>query len=413
MQGTGFDFFLVQMKLRSNEPFWLLKNGLIYRYPTLSENLTCDILIIGGGITGALMGYQLSKEGYQTVLVDKRTVGVGSTSASTAMIQYEIDEPLSTLVSKVGKDMAVDSYLAGVGAIDKLETIVNTIQSSCGFERKQSLYVASSQKDSAWLKDEYNSRKSVGLEVEWIDHAQLEKRYNVSGSGAICSTAAACLDAYRFTHDLINFTARRYSLKVFDHSEIVDIKYGKKCCTAYSDAGFRINCRYVVHASGYESQKILNADQIKLQSTYAFVSEPLPELPTVLVDNILWNTDDPYLYLRGTTDNRVIVGGADDSFKNPSRRDARIAQKERSLWKKVVSLMPNLKVIPDHAWAGTFGVTPDSLPYIGRHPNFPNSFFVLGFGGNGITFSVLGMEMITDALAKRPNKFLEYFKFDR
>jgi glycine/D-amino acid oxidase-like deaminating enzyme len=107
------------------------------------------------------------------------------------------------------------------------------------------------------------------------------------------------------------------------------------------------------------------------------------------------------------------VGGADDSFKNPSRRDARIAQKERSLWKKVVSLMPNLKVIPDHAWAGTFGVTPDSLPYIGRHPNFPNSFFVLGFGGNGITFSVLGMEMITDALAKRPNKFLEYFKFDR
>ncbi|HET6543963.1 MAG TPA: FAD-dependent oxidoreductase, partial [Chryseolinea sp.] len=96
------------MKLRSSEAYWLLKNGIINSYPSLRENLTCDVLIIGGGITGSLIAFQLSGEGYKVVLIDKRDVSLGSTCATTALLQYEIDEPLYRLINKVGEQAAVD-----------------------------------------------------------------------------------------------------------------------------------------------------------------------------------------------------------------------------------------------------------------------------------------------------------------
>ena len=91
------------MKLRSGEPYWLLKNGIINSYPSLRENIACDVLVIGGGITGALIAFQLSGEGYKVVIIDKRDVSLGSTCATTALLQYEIDEPLYRLMDIVGK----------------------------------------------------------------------------------------------------------------------------------------------------------------------------------------------------------------------------------------------------------------------------------------------------------------------
>ncbi len=388
-------------------------NGLINTYPSLQKNITCDVLIIGGGITGALMAYQLSGEGYKTVVIDKRDVALGSTSATTAMIQYEIDEPLYSLIKKVGASAAIDSYQGGVAAIDKLEKIIKTIKADCGFERKKSLFIASSSSDSKWLQEEYVCRKTNALDVSWLNQSQLKNKFGVVGEGAILSTAGASLDAYRLTHALLSYCVKHFGLQVYDHTEVESIKYDAKNCTALTDDKNTVKCKYTVHASGYEAQNIIKSKIVKLISTYAFISEPIPTLPAVLQSTIFWNTDDPYLYLRSTEDNRIIVGGGDENFKNPLRRDRLIEKKEKILLEKVLHLIPALKLIPDFSWAGTFGLTKDSLPYIGSHPDFPHSYFILGFGGNGITFSVMGMSIISDALAGKHNRFLEYFKFNR
>lgn len=82
------------MKLTSNEPFWLVKNGLIASYPSLAEDISTDILVVGSGITGSLIAHQCVKDGYKTVLTDKREIANGSSSATTSMLQYEVDTPL-------------------------------------------------------------------------------------------------------------------------------------------------------------------------------------------------------------------------------------------------------------------------------------------------------------------------------
>ncbi len=117
--------------------------------------------------------------------------------------------------------------------------------------------------------------------------------------------------------------------------------------------------------------------------------------------------------MRTTSDGRALIGGEDDPFRNPLRRDALIPKKSKLLAKKFVDLFPDIPMEIAYAWAGTFGETKDGLAYIGSLPKLPRCYFALGFGGNGITYSVVAAEMIRDAICGRENKDMRLFRFDR
>jgi len=91
------------MDLKSGQPFWPIKNGPLGHYFPLDQDVDCEVAIIGAGVTGALVAYYLTKEGIHTIIVDRREVGTGSTSATTGLLQYEVDTPLFELMGKVGK----------------------------------------------------------------------------------------------------------------------------------------------------------------------------------------------------------------------------------------------------------------------------------------------------------------------
>src|SRR6187399_637686 len=130
------------MRLRTFEPFGLLKNGILYSYPSLQKNIDAEIAVIGGGITGALTSHALVEKGYKVVLIDKRDIGMGSTAATTSMLQYEIDVPLYQLAEMIGEEAAVACYRAGIAAIHNLKTLVDELNLDCGYQEKQSLYIA-------------------------------------------------------------------------------------------------------------------------------------------------------------------------------------------------------------------------------------------------------------------------------
>ena len=108
------------MNLHSDYPFWLVKEGVLTDYPRLQQDTETGALIIGGGISGALIGHELAKRRIASIIVDKRHIGFGSTSSSTALLQYEIDNPLHRLSGEIGEARAVRSFELGVEAIDKL-----------------------------------------------------------------------------------------------------------------------------------------------------------------------------------------------------------------------------------------------------------------------------------------------------
>ncbi|HET9053639.1 MAG TPA: FAD-binding oxidoreductase [Cyclobacteriaceae bacterium] len=400
------------MKLRSKEPYGLLKNGLMNTYPSLQRHVSCDVLVVGAGITGSLLAYQFSKEGYKTILIDKRDVSLGSTCASTSLLQYELDEPLHSLIEKAGENAAVDTYREGVRAIDKLAQIIRASKSKCGFAYKNSVLMATDKNDAAWLANEFEHRKRIGIRVRWLTRAQLKKIYGARGEGAILSEVAASADVYQFVHGLLAYASKYQQLRVYDHTGMVHVHYDKNKCSVETEGHYQITTQKIVYATGYESQAMLKEKVVDLISTYALVSEPV-KVSAALQRTVFWDTGKPYLYMRVTGDGRILAGGEDEPFKNPERRDRLIEKKQHSMVQKLTERFERLKLIPDYTWAGTFGVTKDSMPYIGAHPDYPHTYFALAFGGNGITFSVMAMQILSDAMRGRHNKFLEYFRFKR
>jgi ribulose 1,5-bisphosphate synthetase/thiazole synthase len=82
------------MNLHTNYPYWLLNSGIIKSYPSLSSAASADVVVIGAGISGALSAWHLCNAGYNVIVLEKRHAGMGSTAASTALLQYEIDTPM-------------------------------------------------------------------------------------------------------------------------------------------------------------------------------------------------------------------------------------------------------------------------------------------------------------------------------
>lgn len=400
------------MNIRSNEPFWLVNNGILNAYPSLRTEVECEVLIVGAGITGALMAHACIDAGFNTMIIDKREIANGSTSATTSMLQYEIDIPLCQLEKLIGPVGAIASYKACRDSIDRIGEISTEINADAGFAKKNSLYFSHHKKDVKWLKLEYERREKAGFEVQWLDKAQVQSIYGLQSEGGILSEDGASVDAFRMAHNLLAYNVKR-GLRIFDKTELIKVKYLKEEVLAQIHTEAKIRARIIIYCTGYESTKMIPEKIVKLKSTYAIVSEQMDNIPSAINNTLFWNTDSPYLYMRSTEDNRLLVGGEDENFKNAMLRDGLLNRKEERLLKTIKKLLPRTSFITDFAWCGTFGETKDGLPYIGPHPKFPHSYFCLGFGGNGITFSVVGATLITQMLKNKIDPLGYFFRFGR
>ncbi|MBF4494483.1 FAD-binding oxidoreductase [Flavobacterium sp. MR2016-29] len=399
------------MKLRSIETFWPLKNAMKASYPSIDSDLNTTILIIGGGITGALIAYKLINDGKKVVLVDRRDICSGSTAASTALLQYEIDVALHELIKIRGINCAVDSYRNGKKAIFDLRTIIDTVKSDCQFEFKKSIYFSSVQKDLPYLRNEYKARKEHGFDVNWLEKYEL-KKMGLNALAGIESKTAAVMDPYRLASDILIYCQKK-GMQIFDRTNITSIQTQKGKSIAHTENKFTITADHVVHCSGYESTQTLDEKVVDLKSTYVIASESLPDLPNSFKNAIFWDTSKPYLYFRSTVDGRIIAGGGDEEFVDAKKRDKLLPKKEQYLLRRFQRKFPNINFKLDYSWAGTFGETKDGLPYFGKPDPDKNEHYVLGFGGNGITFSVIGMNSILDSINGIKNQDLEYYKFKR
>ena len=400
------------MNLTSSHPFWSVNNGLPANYPSLQRDLSCDAVIIGGGITGALTAVHLAEAGVKTLLLDKRDIGTGSTSGSTALLQYEIDVPLRELIKKVGPVAAIRSYQLCREAIGKLQRLAARLKIDCGFERKPSLFLARHQREIPDLREEFQLRRKMGIELEFYNAAAIQARFPFSRPAALFSKDGGQVDPHRLTHGLLA-AGQRAGLEVCDRTEMKHLAQTRHGVRITTQNGCQITAHRAVIAAGFESKALLKGAAGALKSTYALISEPLPKISGWHKQCLIWESGSPYLYLRTTPEGRVIVGGEDEDFVNAKRRDALISQKARTLMRKFGRLFPDLSLEVAYAWAGTFGETKDGLAYIGIHPRFPHVYFALGYGGNGITFSLIAAEIIRDYFLSRPNRDARIFRFGR
>lgn len=402
------------MDLRSGYPFWPLKDGILASYPPLTEDIFCDVVVVGGGVSGALAAYYLVEAGVNAVVIDRRDIGWGSTSASTALLQYEIDVMLTELIDLRGKEAAERAYCLCLESIHTLDRIVKTLDHDTGFMQKKSLYLASTKRDVKALEKEFAARQAAGIHLDFLTQADIEARFSFSRPAALLSYDAAQVDAFRLTHALLGYAQQR-GLRVFDRTSVTAIKHKHEDgVEVVTDRGGVVRAQKIVMATGYEAQEYLHEKVTTLNSTFALASAPVPEFAGWGEEQcLIWETAEPYLYMRTTDDHRIVMGGEDQEVTDADKRDALIPEKTETIVKKFKKMFPDIALEVEYSWAGTFGSTEDGLAYIGETEEFPDTYFALGYGGNGITYSVVAAEIIRDLFTGKPNADAAIFRFGR
>src|SRR5687767_15462872 len=191
------------MDLRSHNPYSLLRKGIIKTYPSLKTDIRTDIAVIGAGITGSLVAYHLSRAGIQVTIFDRRHTGMGSTAASTGLLQYEIDMPLFKLKEKIGETNAVKSYLLCRHAIYDLKKLCTQLKTDTGFKITPSFQFASNKKDKEQLFQEFLIRKKAGIQLQWLEEPEIISRFGFKKPAGILSLDGGEVDAYSLTHALL------------------------------------------------------------------------------------------------------------------------------------------------------------------------------------------------------------------
>jgi glycine/D-amino acid oxidase-like deaminating enzyme/nitrite reductase/ring-hydroxylating ferredoxin subunit len=377
-------------------------------FPPLGRDISVDVAVIGGGITGITTALLLQEAGHRVALLERRRIGGVNTGCTTAHLTAVIDRDLKSLAATFGRDHAQAVWDAGFAAIDQVERLVRTHGIACDFDRVPGFrHVAPDADDKTRadaveaLRAEATLARDLGFDVE-----------------SVASTPLVAQPGWRID-DQAQFHPRKYLKGLLSRLTDGDAIVCGESEVAFDDdgsltsGGFTIRAPHVVLAThvpltGRQTAAGAGVLQSKLAAytSYALaarVADPVETLPA-----LAWDTAQPYHYIRSQRDAdgiRIIVGGEDHKTGQEADTHQPFAQLEA--WFK--QIVPTAEIT--HRWSGQVIETPDGLPLIGEITE--RQYVATGFAGNGMTFSTLAAMMIRDAIGGVRNPWRELFDVQR
>jgi glycine/D-amino acid oxidase-like deaminating enzyme len=396
-------------ELKSGASVWTAYPRRLPVARPLMRDVRTDVLVVGAGISGALIAYSLARDGHKVAVVDRRGPLQGSTPASTALLLFEIDTPLIQLERKIGIRPAERAWLRSKAALDSLYELSRREMIDASMSMRQSIYLAGDLLDARGLAAEVRARERIGLPSQYLNRRELRTRFGLSRSAAILSDDNAAADPRALASGFLR-RAQQLGARLWAPHEIADIQSGKRAALALTKDGFTIQSRHIVLCTGYELPKIVPTNGHTIVSTWVIATRPQPKNPWPS-RCFIWEAKDPYLYVRATVDGRVICGGEDEEFADETRRDAKLHRKTKVLEKKLAKLLPKIDPRADFAWTASFGQSKTGLPSVGPVPGHPRCYAVLGYGGNGITYSMLASQLVSSSIGGRKDSDAKLFAF--
>ena len=364
-----------------------------------------DVAIVGAGITGAMVAERLTAAGIAVALLDRRCPGQGSTAASTALVLWEADVPLTHLARKIGEAEAVRRWQrvrrAATGLWQRFEEAKIKSDHVCC----PSLYLAGNVLNADGLRAETVLRARHGMPSVYLDAGAAAERFDIPPRAAIVSDDSFEANPLRLTFTLLD-CARKRGASVTYPSDVLRVTHQDDGVVLVSDRG-ELRARHAILATGYERPPLFLPQQFSLNVSYAIATEP-GTAPLWRENAMLWEASTGYLYARSDREGRVIAGGGDETFYDAPHRDALIPEKTQGIATNLEQLTRS-SIAPRERWAAIFGAAPDGLAAIGRAAGHERLWLASGFGGNGITFAALAAELLTAQLTGRPDPDMECF----
>jgi glycine/D-amino acid oxidase-like deaminating enzyme/nitrite reductase/ring-hydroxylating ferredoxin subunit len=370
------------------------------------SDLSADVAIVGSGIAGLSIAYELAERGLSVIVLDRGEIAGGMTARTTAHLAPICDDSLSDLLSMRGQELARGFQASQSAAVDRIEAIQEELGIDCEFRRLDGILFLDPESEESVLDDEVSAAGEIGVTVE-------------RGKGLPLRTLED-----------------RPFLRYPDQATFHPLKYLRGVAEALTAKGARLHSDTAVVEVNEKSDRV----ELKLESGHTVTADhaviatnsPIHDLlalhtkqapyrtyamgfeiePGKLDDALYWDTQDPYHYVRLTPgeDGKdiVIVGGEDHKTGEADDADARFAA--LTSWAK--TLIPGLGH-ERYRWSGQVMDTLDYCGFIGREAGSTRVLVSTGDSGQGITHGVVASLLIPDLILGRENEFTAVYDPDR
>ncbi|MDV4149922.1 FAD-dependent oxidoreductase [Clostridium sp. AL.422] len=386
-------------------------NNLDKQYKYLTKDIDTEVIIVGGGVTGAIIGYYFTKNNIDAVILEKSRIAHGSTSITTSLLQYELDSNALVVEEYTSIDNIIKSYKLGLKAIDEIEEFIKEYGNTCDFKRVDSFLYTAKKLEIKEMEEEYKIRKSGGLDVEFIYKDNNPFSLDIE-AGVLSKNGGAQFDPFRYTHALLDVSCKK-GLKVFENTEVVRIEYNDENVVAETVYGHKVKGKILIVATGYNTTLFTKRNFGVKTTAFNIATKPINNIEDIYKNTVIRDNEDPYNYFRTTEDNRLIIGGEDINFLPDIFNEELCNKSYEKLEQRLKNLFPKLNIEIEYRYCGAFASTPDNLGFLGKDPNNKKLWYCLGYGANGILFAILGGMMLSKLYLGEVDKDLELFKVDR
>jgi glycine/D-amino acid oxidase-like deaminating enzyme/nitrite reductase/ring-hydroxylating ferredoxin subunit len=372
----------------------------------LGQNEQVDAVVIGSGIAGLSVAYELATAGQKVAVLDRGRIGSGMTARTTAHVSSICDDYFSELIKLRGEDLARIFYQSQSAAIDRIQSIQEAEGIACDFRRLDGFLFPASGRHESDIRRELDAALKIGVDVEKIRGVPFA---GFSDAQALRYANQATFHPLKYLRGLVaGIRARGGALYADTIVEKIEETDGGVRVTTVSDFTVSAKSAVVATNSPINDRVALHTKQAPYR-TYAMSFEIARDR---IPDALYWDTEDPYHYVRlqpgeGRTD-FLIVGGQDHKTGQANDAGARFAA--LAAWTE--RLVPDIGM-ETNRWSGQVMETVDYAGFIGRNPGDRRVFVATGDSGQGITHGVVAGLLISDLILKGENPWRELYEPSR
>ena len=360
--------------------------------PSLVGPERADVAVIGSGIAGLSVAYELAGRGRSVVVLDRGPIGSGMTARTTAHLASALDDDYKELVRVRGHECGRLYYESVAAAIDRAEAIQSTEKIDCDFRRLDGYWVLAPDTPASHLDEEFDCCKRLGIPVE--DCREPTPFHAESLVRSLRFPRQARFHPTKYLAGLAN-ALNRQGARLYADTCIESIEQDQGDIVVKATSGHEIRATDVVVAtnSPVNVRVAIHTKQAPYR-TYAIAAKIAAG---TLPDALYWDTLDPYHYIRlqplSADEDIVIIGGEDHKSGEADDGVQRFASLER--WAR--DRLPKLREVT-HRWSGQVLEPVDFVSFIGQSPGEEHVFLVSGDSGQGITNGLVAGILIADLI---------------
>lgn len=381
----------------NNNSIWE-KNPYPKQFEKLNDHIKTDLLIIGAGMAGLSVAYEMQPYTTNITIVDENRIYQGTTSSTTAKVTYQHGFIYHNLIKTIGLNKAKEYYNFNNEGLKRTQEIIEKEKIDCDFQLINGYLYALKECEEANVDLEYQAYQKIGIPCEITNINEKITKYK-----ALKTPNQANFNISKYMEGLTNILLSN-NVKIYEDTRIVDVNFDVETYAKTID-NFTILAKNIIICSHYPIYKSFNFYFTKMMPkfSYSIVSEPVNlDLEDANYINTTSNPTIAIRYIKQDDNLLLNISGATHDAKK---------------FKQTLGQINQLKAFGEnhfgiteypYTWCNQDYTTADYVPLVGRLKD--SIYLATSYNKWGMAASTASAIVIKDLIQKNTSEFSDLLK---